>query len=193
MAKILLALAVLVPYAVDGIIISFVNPVFPLLAQSHQAPSMVEGLLFSFFAIPQLLVFLYAPSMEHKCGVKNTFIIHLLINAVSVLFLGGLHYIYSPALFSIWGFFCRMLNGFGDAGITYQFRPIAKRLLPSHFALMNELSWATASLTFGIGPLISAPIYAHYGFDLVCFFVALLALLGAIQVCCSLSARQCEP
>ena len=48
-------------------------------------------------------------------------------------------------------------------------------------------------ITFGIGPLISAPIYAHYGFHLVCFFVALLALLGAIQVCCSLSAHQCEP
>lgn len=126
MKKILTAFAILVPYAINGIVITFVNPVYPLLAESRQTPSIVQGLFFSLFVVPQFLVFMYAPSIERKLGVKTTFFIHILINAVSVLLLGALQFIESPVLFSIWSIFFRTLNGIGDAGITYQYRPLAK-------------------------------------------------------------------
>ena len=114
---------------------------------------------------------------------------HLLLDAVSIILLGGLHYIYSPVLFSVWGLFFRILNGLGDSGVVYQFRPLAKRLLPSHFTLMNELSVACLCVSLGIGSLISASIYAKYGFNMVCIIVGSLALFGAIQVFFTLSAQ----
>ena len=60
MKKILTALALLVPYTINGIIINSMDPIYPLLAESRQVPSIVQGLFFSLFAIPQLTIFLYA-------------------------------------------------------------------------------------------------------------------------------------
>ena len=80
---------------------------------------------------------MYVPSMERKCGVKNALLILLGMDAVSVLLLGVLHYIYSPVIFSFWSLFFRIINGVGDPGITYQFSGLAKRLFPSHFALIS--------------------------------------------------------
>ena len=193
MNNLLTALAILVPFAISGIVFSFVSPVYPLLANSRNVPSLVQGLFFSFFAVPQLLVFAYIPSMERKCGVKNIYFSHSLICAISVFLLSGLHYIHSPLLFSIWGLFFRLLTGIGEAAITYQSRTLARRLLPSHFALLNEVSYATLSIACAIGPVISAPINASYGFHVVCFIVAFFALLSAIQVFCTLPANKCEP
>ena len=121
--------------------------------------------------------------------MKNTFLLHLLLDAFSVILLGGLHYIYSPVLFSIWSLFFRMINGLGDSGVIYQFRPLAKRLLPSHFTLMNELSVACLCVSLGVGSLISAPLYSKYGFHVVCIMVAGLALFAAILVLFTLSAQ----
>ena len=146
MNNLLTALAILVPFAISGIVFSFVSPVYPLLANSRTVSPLVQGLFFSLFAVPQLVVFTYIPSMERKCGVKNIFVSHILICATSVFLLSGLHYIHSPLYFSIWSLFFRLLNGVGDSVITYQSRTLAKRLLPSHFELLNEVSFATLSL-----------------------------------------------
>ena len=77
----------------------------------------------------------------------------------------------------------------GDAGITYQYRALTKRLLPNHFALMNEVSFAVLSLSLGFGPFFAAKVYTEYGFHVVCLIVAALAILGAILVSCSLSSQ----
>lgn len=83
------------------------------------------------------------------------------------------------------------MNGFSDAGIAYQYRPIAKRLLPSYFQLINEVSIAIFILFYGIGPVIAAPITAKYGFHVACFIISAITLLATLLVQCTLSSRDC--
>ena len=189
MNNLLTALAILVPFAISGILLSYVNPVYPLLADQRNVSPIVQSLFFSLFAVPQLVVFTYIPSLERKCGVKNTFLSNILLCAISVFLLSGLHYIHSSLYFSIWSLFFRLLTGIGEATISYQSRTLAKRLLPAHFELYNEASFTTLSLACAIGPAISAPINASYGFHVVSFIVAFITLLSAILVCCTLTSH----
>ena len=193
MNNFLTALALLLPFALTGIVLSFVNPIFPLLAEPRQTPPLVQGLFFSICGIPQVFVFTCLPATERKCGVKNSFLLHILFCAFSVLALSALHYIHSTLLFSVWSIFFRVISGFGDAGIMYQYRTLIKRLLPQHFALINDISVASLYLSMGIGPFLSAPLFAKYGFHITCYTISAITLFGAVGVCCILSAKQCEP
>lgn len=97
----------------------------------------------------------------------------------------------SDPAFSVLSIFFRLLNGLGDAGITYQYRALAKRLLPSHFSLMNELTVAIFTISTGIGPLISAPLTASEGFQTTCLVMAALAFLVTIFTGLALPTEQC--
>ena len=127
-------------------------------------------------------MFYYLPAMERKCGAKRTFISHLLMCGFAVLLMSLLNFTHSPVFFSVWSLFNRFINGLGDAGISYQYRTLAKRLLPAHFALMNELTVATFILACGIRLLISAPISAYFGFHVTCFILLAFTLLVSFYV-----------
>ena len=191
--KIALSLALLLPNAINGITFSLPNPVYPLLAESRHLPPFVEALFFAIFPLPLLFVFYYMPPFEHNCGAKTTYMVHLLFFTLSSFFMAFIHYLRSPWLFSIWSLLFRLLNGFADAGIAYQYRTLGKRLLPSHFALMNELTVATFIFFSGIGPFMSAPISAKYGFHVTCFLVSALALATTLFVWCVLYKENCDP
>ena len=142
MNKFLIALAVLFPYSLSGLALSFGNLVYPLLVKFRKVPPFLESLFFSLFALPPLCTYALLPPMEHKCGVKKAFLLNIIVQALTILLIGALYFIHFPLFFAIWGIFFQFLSGVGDAGITYQFRTLAKRLLPQHFNLINEMGFA---------------------------------------------------
>ena len=126
MNKFLIALALLFPYSLSGLALSFANPVYPLLAKSRKVPPFLESLFFSLFALPPLCTYALLPPMEHKCGVKKAFLLNIIVQALTILLIGALYFIHSPLFFSIWGISFQFLSWLGDAGITYQFRSLAR-------------------------------------------------------------------
>jgi MFS family permease len=168
-----LALVVFATF-VDIVAYSIAVPVLPDLTKRLGASATTIGLLFGSFGATLLIVSIPMGALSDRVGRRGPMIAGLLaLSAASAAFGVG-HSL--AALFA-----ARLLQGAADA-ITWVvgFALIADAYDPSERGRVTGVVMASASVAYMLGPSLGGWLYEVGGVQLPFFFLAGLALLGAI-------------
>ncbi len=141
-------------------------PLFPFMAEEKKISESTVGMIFSSFAISNLLLTVLTPYLTHIMGRQNLFILGVLIEGSCTCWFGLLEFINHRELFIFLSFTVRLLQGAGAA--------IVQTLIYSLTASISDDSnmeknfgYIEIGISIGIalGPLFASIGYYMFGFN----------------------------
>ena len=141
-------------------------PLFPFIAEEKKISESTVGMIFSSFAISNLLLTILTPYLTHIIGRQNLFILGVLIEGSCTCWFGLLEFINHRELFIFLSFTVRLLQGAGAA--------IVQTLIYSLTASISDDSnmeknfgYIEIGISIGIalGPLFASIGYYMFGFN----------------------------
>ena len=152
---------------------SILIPIVPLFAKHFGASDLVAGLLFSTFAVFQLIAGPVWGRVSDLIGRKMVLIVSQVGATIGWTMLAFAHTL--PMVF-----IARIVEGASGGNISVTQAYVADRVEPEQRS--RAFAYVGASFAAGmvVGPLIGAPLYANYGFAAPFLFAAGLQLLTLI-------------
>jgi MFS transporter, DHA1 family, tetracycline resistance protein len=152
---------------------SILIPIVPLFAKHFGASDLVAGLLFSTFAVFQLIAGPVWGRVSDLIGRKMVLIVSQIGSTIGWTMLAFSHTL--PMVF-----LARIVEGASGGNISVTQAYVADRVEPEQRS--RAFGYVGASFAAGmvVGPLIGAPLYANYGFAAPFLFAAGLQVLTLI-------------
>ena len=141
-------------------------PLFPFIAEEKKISESTVGMIFSSFAISNLLLTILTPYLTHIIGRQNLFILGVLIEGSCTCWFGLLEFINHRELFIFLSFTVRLLQGAGAAIVQTLIYSLTASI-SNDSNMEKNFGYIEVGMSIGIalGPLFASIGYYMFGFN----------------------------
>ena len=141
-------------------------PLFPFIAEEKKISESTVGMIFSSFAISNLLLTILTPYLTHIIGRQNLFILGVLIEGSCTCWFGLLEFINHRELFIFLSFTVRLLQGAGAAIVQTLIYSLTASI-SNDLNMEKNFGYIEVGMSIGIalGPLFASIGYYMFGFN----------------------------
>jgi DHA1 family multidrug resistance protein-like MFS transporter len=159
---------------------SLLAPLYPTLAIEKGVEEYIVGIIFSFFAISNIISIPLTPKLINKFGRKNLFYMGIIIEASCTILFGMVRWINNYYIFIITSLFARFCQGIGSGLSSTLAYSIAASLCDrSNLKATMGFMELAYSLGLTVGPILASILFYFNGHSFpfyVCGFLTLLCL-----------------
>ena len=141
-------------------------PLFPFIAEEKKISESTVGMIFSSFAISNLLLTILTPYLTHIIGRQNLFILGVLIEGSCTCWFGLLEFINHREIFIFLSFTVRLLQGAGAAIVQTLIYSLTASI-SNDTNMEKNFGYIEVGMSIGIalGPLFASIGYYMFGFN----------------------------